>query len=606
MRTIHLFCLLLCTSFLCAQSPYVLPGTLTDEIADRWEILYDFDHNIFSTQRNRARKDINWLAHCLKSNAFRNANSIEISKLDGYDINYILDDNAEFDMDSYYSKIKKSDAREEKVYDSTGVFYYFEKKGKLVDGNQFKVKKPILKYFYKSNANLFEIHNENFDFIVNPILNLSYGNTLDDPNIIFQNTRGLEVRGVIDKNIYFYTSLLENQRGFNNYINQRIKRDKTIPGQGYYKSFQSGVLDNLNGYDYLNAQAYVGINATKSVAIEFGHGNHFIGNGVRSLFLSNYGHNYFYLKFNTRIWKFHYQNLFAELAPIASAQNPGDRVLPKKYMANHYLSFRPNKNLEFGLFEAIVFSREDRFEFQYLNPIILYRTVEHFLDSPDNAMIGLNGKWNIKNRVQLYGQILFDEFKLSELTTGNGWWANKYGIQVGGKVINLFGVDHLDLQVEYNIVRPYTYAHSRPLENFPGQSTASYSHHNQPLAHPLGSNFKELLLNFKYRPTKKLFVNMRLINTIYGQNPEGVNVGSNILLDTGSKASEDVNFIGQGVNTAIRSLSLDVSYQIAHNYFIDLNFLYRKSDADIEALDIETKYIGGGVRVNIGQVRLDY
>jgi hypothetical protein len=202
--------------------------------------------------------------------------------------------------------------------------------------------------------------------------------------------------------------------------------------------------------------------------------------------------------------------------------------------------------------------------------------------------------------------LLFDEFKLSELTSGNGWWANKYGIQFGGKIINLFGVDHLDGQVEYNIVRPYTYAHSRPLENVPGQSTASYSHHNQPLAHPLGSNFKELLFNFKYRPTKKLFVNMRLINTIYGQNPEGINVGSNILLDTGSKASEEGNFIGQGVNTTMRSLSLDVSYQLAHNYFLDLNFLYRNADADLDALDIETKYIGGGLRVNLGQVRLDY
>ena len=598
--------MLLSTTCMWAQSPYVLPGTLTDEIADRWEILFDFDHQVFSTQRNRARKDINLMAQSLKSESFRSSKSIGVSNLDELDINYILDDNIEFNLEPYLSNTQSDGAESEKVYDSTGVFYYTKASQNIADNNQIKKQKPILKYFYKTNANFFEVHNDNFDFIVNPILNLRYGSAIDDPNIIFQNTRGIEMRGLIDKNIYFYTSLLENQRGFNNYINTKIARDRTIPGQGFYKEFNSAVIDNLKGYDYLNAQAYVGINATKSVAIEFGHGNHFIGNGVRSLFLSNYGHNYFYLKFNTRIWKFHYQNLFAEIAPIASAQNPGDKLLPKKYMANHYLSFRPTKNLEFGIFEAVVFSRENRFEFQYLNPVILYRTVEQFLDSPDNALIGLNGKWNIKNRVQLYGQLILDEFKLSELTSGNGWWANKYGIQFGGKYINLFGIDHLDAQVEYNIVRPYTYAHSRPLENFPGQSTASYSHHNQPLAHPLGSNFKELLFNFRYRPTKKIFVNARIINTSYGQDPEGLNFGNNILLDTGSRVNDLGNFIGQGVSTTMQSLSLDVSYQFAHNYFVDLNFLYRNADADIDELDIETKYIGGGLRVNLGQVRLDY
>jgi len=344
----------------------------------------------------------------------------------------------------------------------------------------------------------------------------------------------------------------------------------------------------------------------------FGHGNHFIGNGVRSLFLSNYGHNYFYLKFNTRIWKFHYQNLFAELAPIASAQNPGDKLLPKKYMANHYLSFRPSDNLEFGLFEAVVFSRENTFEFQYLNPVVLYRTVEQFLDSPDNALLGLNGKWNIKNRAQIYGQFMLDDINIGLSKNGKGWWGNKYGIQIGGKVINVFGIDHLDAQLEYNRVRPFVYSHSRPLQNFPNQSNASYSHHNQPLAHPLGSNFNELLFNIKYRPTKKIFINSRFIMTKHGQDPNNENYGNNILLDSSNRvqhAGFEIGYghlLGQGVATNMMSLSLDVSYQVAHNYFIDLNLLYRNSDADIDELDIVTKYAGGGLRVNLGQIRLDY
>ena len=92
-------------------------------------------------------------------------------------------------------------------------------------------------------------------------------------------------------------------------MEDRIFRFQTIQGQGFYKDYNSGVIENLRGYDYLNAQAYVGINVSKSVAIEFGHGKHFIGNGIRSMLISDYANNYFYLKFNTRVWKLHYQNV---------------------------------------------------------------------------------------------------------------------------------------------------------------------------------------------------------------------------------------------------------------------------------------------------------
>jgi hypothetical protein len=324
------------------------------------------------------------------------------------------------------------------------------------------------------------------------------------------------------------------------------------------------------------------------------------------LLLSDYSTNYFYLKFNTRIWKFHYQNLFTELAPISSNLNPGNSILPKKYMANHYLSFKPTKNIEIGIFEAIVFSREDHFEFQYLNPIILYRSVEQFLDSPDNALIGLNGKWNIKNRVQLYGQLMLDEFKLSEITSGDGWWANKYGIQAGLKYINVGGIDHFDAQLEYNRVRPYTYAHRDSLLNFPDISTASYSHHSQPLAHPLGSNFTEVVFNLRYRIGQKTFLNGRVISAKYGQNPENENLGSNILLVTGTRVRDNGNFIGQGIETNLLSFGLDVTYQFYHNYFFDAHFLYRKADAELDELDIDTKFIGAGLRVNIGNIIYDY
>ena len=600
MRYILIFTLFVAPIIIFGQSPYILPGTISDDIADRWDILYDFDHKVFSSQRNISRKE-------LTQRALQIALKAKLSKLEEWDKNYILKDNNE------YSALLTDETKDEtlpsrrKVYDSTGVFYHLEDDPILVNKPLIeKENKGLLGYFYKSDANFFEVNSENFEMRVNPILNLQYGNGADDPSIIFQNTRGVEFRGLIDNKIYFYTSILENQAHFNNYLEDRISRFSTIGGQSFYKDYKSGLIESLEGYDYLNAQAYVGINATKSVAIEFGHGKHFLGNGIRSLLLSDYSTNYFYLKFNTRIWKFHYQNIFAELAPISTKLNPGDRFLPKKYMANHYLSFKPTKNFEIGIYEAVIFARENHFEFQYLNPIILYRSVEQFLDSSDNVLIGLNAKWNIKNRIQLYGQVMLDEFNLSEITAGNGWWANKYGLQAGLKYINVGGIDHLDAQIEYNRVRPYTYGHSDSLSIFPSISNANYSHHSQPLAHPLGSNFSEIILNVKYRLGKNTFINGRIVSAKYGQNPVGKNFGSNILLSTESRERDYDNYIGQGIETNLISIGLDISYHMFHNYFWDLHLLYRKADAEIDDLDIDTKYIGGGLRVNIGNIISDY
>ena len=77
---------------------------------------------------------------------------------------------------------------------------------------------------------------------------------------------------------------------------------------------------------------------------------------------------------------------------------------------------------------------------------------------------------------------MLDEFTAKEMFANNGYWANKYGIQLGGKYFDAFGVRNLDLQAELNMVRPYTYSHY--------DSTSNYTHYNQPLAHPLGADFR--------------------------------------------------------------------------------------------------------------------
>ena len=86
-----------------------------------------------------------------------------------------------------------------------------------------------------------------------------------------------------------------------------------------------------------------------------------------------------------------------------------------KFMAAHHLSINIGKRLSVGLFEAVVLNRDDGFELGYLNPVILYRTVEGNVGSPDNVLIGLTSSYHLPFRTEVYGQFILDEFVYDEL-----------------------------------------------------------------------------------------------------------------------------------------------------------------------------------------------
>ncbi|MCC6459320.1 MAG: hypothetical protein IT260_02545 [Saprospiraceae bacterium] len=462
-------------------------------------------------------------------------------------------------------------------------------------------KKGLLGIFYRSPASFFEVNQPAFHLRVNPMLHLAAGRQQGDPELVFTNQRGLEVRGDVDGRIFFYTNVVETQARFPNYVNQWIGDYQAVPGAGFFKKYQSEVFNIQNGYDFNLANAYIGGHLTRHVSAQFGHGRHFIGNGYRSLLLSDAGNNAFYLKLSTRIWRLHYQNLFLELTPISSAvPRPANSLIPKKYAAVHYLSLRLSRQLTVGFFEATVFNRSRQFEFQYLNPVILYRTVEGMIGSPDNVLIGFDGRWNLWQRVQAYGQVLVDEFLFSALYKADqkGWWGNKFGWQAGLKYLDAFGVDHLDLQAEVNSVRPYTYSSFDSLNSF--------THYSQPLAHPLWSNFTEFVGLVRYRPLPRLSLCGRAIFAKTGDNPAGQNWGANPLLSNSIRQADYGNNIGQGLGANTTLLGLDASWTLYHNLFVDLHLLWRHKNSVDDTRDLSTQVFSLGLRLNTWTTHPDF
>jgi len=497
----------------------------------------------------------------------------------------------------------KKQVQYEEAFEQNGETYYRKIQSKKIDDDDIDIRyrenpKPVLKYFYKTPANFWELNKPSFFLRVNPIVDIWAGANLGDRgNTPFFNRRGLSLRGGIDGRVYFYADLLETQAQFLPYVNQFVSRFQAIPGQGFFKTFESSIVETPRAYDFLNGQGFIGFRATKHINVQFGYGRNFIGDGERSLFLSDFSNNYLHLKLNTRIWKFHYQNIFAELSPIGAQSEAGDELLPKKYLAAHYLSYKVSPKFRVGLYEAVVFSRNNTFELQYLNPIMFYRTIEQAIGSPDNVLIGLDFRWDILRQFSIYGQLMADEFRFDELIQERrGWWANKIGVQLGAKVYDAFGVNQLVLGAEYNIVRPYTYTHR--------DSSANYAHYNQPLAHPLGANFQEIVATVRYPFKKKWLFEMTLVGMDTGLDFDGQNFGGNILLSSDTRVDDFNNEVGQGRGAFTLLGDVNLSYSPYHNLFFDLRMLYRSRQFDNTLPDQNEAYIGVGVRMNITRERM--
>ena len=256
----------------------------------------------------------------------------------------------------------------------------------------------------------------------------------------------------------------------------------------------------------------------------------------------------------------------------------------------HHLSMNVSKSVNIGLFEGVMFGRSDHFEFQYLNPIIFYRHVEGTIGSPDNAVAGLDFKINVKKRVQFYGQFLLDEFILSKIKNDPSNWVNKFGIQLGAKYIDAFGIKNLDLQAEINRVRPFTYSHFDTINN--------YTHYNQPLAHPLGANFQEVIGIVRYQPFPKWNLYARAIYFYKGLDTANANFGGNIFKSYLTRLSDAGFNVGSGNKATCLNATLNVSYEFRQNLFFEAGVQNRNYKLASGYKDNSVSF-SAGIRLNI-------
>jgi hypothetical protein len=492
--------------------------------------------------------------------------------------------------------------------DSSQIAFYENDEWELYDEEKGDSRKPFLKYIYRKKASLAHHRSEHLKIILNPVLNLSYGKQFTGKNeAVYLNTRGFEIKGSIDQKVGFYMMATDNQALFQDFAQERVTQNgyplPVVPGEGFAKYYKNG-----KAVDFISARGYITFAATKHIQLQVGHDKNFIGNGYRSLFLSDYAAPYSFVKINAKIWKLNYQVMYAEM----NAGYVNGEPYNKKIFTTHHLNIAIRKNLTFGLFESSLTGPRDStqkdasWNLSTLNPVIFTRYIESYQGSYGNAFVGFDMKWNFARHFSFYGQLLFDELVFQEVKKRSGWWGNKQAFQVGLKYIDALGIKNFDLQSEFNYVRPYTYAHAN--------NYTSYTHYNQALAHPMGANFWEWIGIARLQPAKKVFLTGKLFyirtgeDSSYTTNNVNNNQGSNIFksYDPIAKANTYNNSTGQGIATNIMMVSLQVAYMIKHNLYLDLYVQLRTKESAIATRNLDTQYLGGGIRWNIASRLQEY
>lgn len=463
-------------------------------------------------------------------------------------------------------------------------------------GREMISRRPWWRTFYKNPSDFFQARGSSYFLVINPLVGMT---ALSEPsqrnNPSLSISRGLEVRARIADKLGLYTMVTENQELPPAHIQQWVEKHRAVPGADFYT--QPGTK-----YDYMQARGYLDFALIRDhIHLTAGYDQHKIGDGYRSLMLSDLSAGATFLQLKTRIWRLQYQNLYLELTPQFDKQR--DRRHPHKYAAMHHLSMNVLPWLNLGLFEAVVFNRPDRFEFSYMIPVIFYRQVERAMGSPDNVLLGFQFKALAARRLQFYGQFVLDEFTSRELFQSKGYWANKYALQLGGKYFNAFGLENLDLQGEINMARPFMYTHKDTLAN--------YTHYNQPLAHPLGASFQEVLGIARYRPHQDLEVLLQGSYSLQGRDTAGSNYGSDIFAHyhhrspaIGGTTNHGYRMIS-GIQEQTAHIYLQLAYEIRQNLFVDLGLGHRRSVTDQGLLPAyNSTYVLGSLRWNL--VRRDY
>ena len=449
-----------------------------------------------------------------------------------------------------------------------------------------------------TDEHLMNFQGEDYRVYADFLPDFQIGREFEEGNTVWKNTRGYQIGGTVGDKFSFYTNGFENQAVFPNYINDFIATNKVVPSE------MSGKLGG-RVKDWAYVTALLSYTPNKHLNLALGYDKNFIGDGYRSMLLSDVAANYSFFRVRATLGDVQYQTIFSYMLDNQVPRLASDRRLGSrgKWNAMHYLDWNVSNRLSLGFFQAVTWSDIEPegkrgFDFNFAHPFVFLRPIESAnASSPDKMRLGLNAKYELFENIALYGQFMLEEFTFKEMFNGSGFWSNKWAAQVGIKGSDLFRIKNLNYLAEFNTARPYTYSHF--------QRITSYSGMSQPLAHPLGANFREFLgiANYTYG---RFDVQAQANFLTYGVDPIGDNYGGNIFLDYNTRKDDYGNKVGQGVKTNLKFVECKASYLLNQKYNLRIETGYVHRNESSPDFQKRTSLMTFGMRSSFRSLYYDY
>lgn len=408
----------------------------------------------------------------------------------------------------------------------------------------------------------------------------------------FMNTRGYELSGNVSDKFYFETAFYENQGRFGGYVDSFIRTNRVVPGQSAYKNVGDGL-----GFDFSISETRLMYKPSKYFLFDLGYGKNFIGDGYRSMLMSDWAYNYPYLKTSVNLGKFQYNFMWSQyISDRNPTYNSYDEQF-RKWSQTFYIDWKATKRLSIGLFESVIWPDQDSMRRSdrsawIASPIIFVHGSKSPSGVQNNVIIGTNLKYKIFNKTHLYGQFAINQsgdFNSSE---------KRYAIQAGIRSGDLFNIKNLNGLLEFNTARPYMYATNLLNTN--------YAHLRQSIAHPRGANFKEGLLLADYS-IKHWYFRFQTFVTKYGADSSAaINYGSDIFKPVSTGTASANMKTGQGLSTNILYADLKIAYVLnpATNMRLETGITYRNEKSDLFNYKDRIFYIG--IRMSFRKISYDF
>lgn len=307
--------------------------------------------------------------------------------------------------------------------------------------------------------------------------------------------------------------------------------------------------------------------------VALGRGQYQLGSSISgSIILAAQNNDYDYFSLDFRIGTFLFSQLQAKLIADSTMAVTGQiDDYPDKYLAVHRLEWLPSSRFRFFLGEAVIYGNRSP-DPGYLLPHVFQRVVEHNLRDRDNVLIFSGWEWQAASGYLLYGNLMVDELKKSELFTD--WWGNKYALQIGNSL--QIPALYSRFTLEFTAVRPWLYTHNR-LVNI-------YSHDGFGLGFPAGSNLIQVATEFNTSLRHNFTLDLAASFTRQGS------VGNHFSLNYDSRPSDHADWLEGSIRNIYRGESV-VTWQPLAHHSVKLGYQIVSTQGNTASHDLSMSYL---------------